>query len=125
MPAFWAAATAPQASREIINLGGTTPTTILEAANLCREVMRGGEIEFVEPRHEVSQAWSTWSKSVELLGYADRTPLVDGLASMWSWAQDAWYEYPERRGTSSNIRLEIERGLYSFWQNNQPQGITT
>jgi UDP-glucose 4-epimerase len=121
LPAIWQAATKPQASKQIINLGGTKPVSIAEAAELCREVMGGGELVHVEPRHEVSQAWCTWRKSVDLLGYSDETPLREGLREMWTWARWAWDEFPDRRGTSSSIRLEIERGLYSFWQRKPTQ----
>jgi len=121
LPAIWAAAVEPVACRQIINLGGTIPVTIREAAELCRDVMGGGELVYVEPRHEVGQAWCTWSKSERVLGYEDRTAFRDGLTAMWKWARDAWYDFPERRGTSATIELEIERGLYSFWQPTQQQ----
>lgn len=115
LPCLWKAATSPACSRQTINLGGIHPTTILNAAETLVDVMGGGTIEHRQPRHEVSQAWSTHAKSVELLDYADRTPLRDGLASMWDWAKDAWPRYPERRTQSDNIKMECRRGIYEFW----------
>lgn len=115
LPCLWRAATEPPAGGRVINLGGTQPTTILEAAETLAEIMGGASIEHTEPRHEVSQAWSTWQRSVELLGYRDRTPLHVGLERMWQWAQDAWERYPRRRDPDP-LPYEITAGLYPWWK---------
>lgn len=115
LPVIWRAATEPAAGRQVFNIGGTEPTTIREAAELCRSVMGGGEVEHCEPRHEVRQAWADATKAVDLLGYVDRTPLYDGLRAMWEWAKPAWRMFPERRD-SDRIEPEIQQGLYGYWQ---------
>lgn len=120
LPCLWRAAVDSEASRQIINLGGTRPITILEAAECLSAIVGGVEIEHTEPRHEVRQAWSTWAKSVELLGYEDRTSFADGLTEMWAWAQDAWYRYPVRRNPPT-LHCEIERGLYPWWKSQQKE----
>jgi UDP-glucose 4-epimerase len=116
LPCLWAAARSPAASRQVINLGGTTDVSIGEAAELCCEVTGGGIIHHAEPRHEVRRAWCRWEKSVERLGFVDRTGLRAGLERMWAWAQRAWREFPQRRGRHQVAPIELERGLYSYWR---------
>lgn len=115
LPSLWRSATLPDASGEIVNLGGRTPRTIQQAAEALVAIA-GGTIEHVEPRHEVREAYCTTAKSVALLGYEDRTPFDVGLLEMWKWAQFAWAAHPERRGTHNVTQPEVRRGLYSFWR---------
>jgi UDP-glucose 4-epimerase len=115
LPCFWRAATDEATRGQIVNLGGTKPTSILCAANLVREITGAPGIVHTEPRHEVANAWSTWQKSIDLLGYDERTSLEDGLARMWDWARLAWHRYPKRR-EQPPLPYEIRKGLYSWWQ---------
>lgn len=113
---LWKASQLKEASKQIINLGGSKFTTINEACELLREIMGGGDVErvpvvFKEARHEVKDAYPTHKKSEVILDYKDRTELKDGLTRMWEWAQAqpmrerfVWDQY------------ELEKGLYSFWQ---------
>ena len=108
---MWKAGIQDNCSKEIINLGGTKFYTIKEANNILREVIDAGDIVHLEPRHEVKDAHPTWQKSVELLGYEDKTTLYDGLKQMWDWAQKqpmrdrfVWGEY------------EIDKGIYEYWK---------
>lgn len=116
LPCLWRAATEPQAANQVINLGGTRPVTILEAARTLSNVMGGAEIIHTPPRHEVHEAWSTWQKSVDLLGFEDKTPLAYGLATMWDWAKRTWDRYPDRRNPPP-MEYEVNEGLYPWWQN--------
>jgi UDP-glucose 4-epimerase len=116
VPCLWRAATGASSSRQIINLGGTKDYSLNEAAEALREVMGGGSIAHVEPRHEVKEAFCTYQKSVDLLGYRDLTTLREGLMQMWAWARWAWDEFPERRETHMVTPLEIDVGLYPFWR---------
>ena len=107
---MWRALTDEKASKQIINLGGIHEYTINEAANTLIAAMGGGTIEHLPPRHEVKNAWSTWQKSTDLLGFEDKTPLYEGLKDMYQWAlrqpqreRFIWKEY------------ELEKGLYSYW----------
>lgn len=111
---FWTAAISAQTRSKIINLGGTVPISIIEAASLLANIVGGAKIIHTEPRHEVSQAWSTWELSQELLDYEDRTSFEEGVISMWKWASSAWEKYPERRNPSL-LNYEIKSGLYSWW----------
>jgi len=108
---MWKVGIQDNCSKEIINIGGTKFYTIKEANNILREVIDAGDIVHLEPRHEVKDAHPTWQKSVELLGYEDKTTLYDGLKQMWEWAQKqpmrdrfVWGEY------------EIDKGIYEYWK---------
>lgn len=115
LPCLWEASVSEAANREIINLGGTIETRIIDAAKMLIEAMGGGSLEHTEPRHEVKFAWSTWEKSVSLLGYEDRTNLRAGLSAMWKWFVWAWESYPCRRNVPA-MKFEVEKGVYSWWR---------
>ena len=108
---LWKASHLPQCSKEIINLGGTKHYTINEASEVLRDVIQGGEVVYKEQRHEVKVAVPSWAKSVELLGYEDKTTLHDGLKSMWEWAQ----QQPKRNRFVWDS-YELDKGIYSFWK---------
>lgn len=108
---LWNAAVVPQASKQIINLGGIQEYTITEAADTLSKVVGGAERVYLEGRHEVHTAVPTYQKSIDLLGFEYKTSLEQGLVEMWKWAQlqpnrdrFIWPEY------------EIDKGLYSFWR---------
>ena len=109
---LWNAAVRPQASKEIINLGGIEEISIKEASTVLQEVIGGGEVVHLEPRHEVKHSIPTSQKSVDILGFKYKTPLKEGLTQMWEWAQ----KQPMRdRFIWKNY--ELEKGIYSFWKN--------
>ena len=108
---LWKSAVDSRASKQIINLGSSVFYTINEANSILREVIGDGEFIHKEGRHEVKNAHPTWSKSIQLLDYEDKTSLKDGLTIMWEWAktqpkreQFIWSEY------------ELDKGIYSFWK---------
>lgn len=108
---LWVSAVSDKSSRQIINLGSAIEYSIKEAAEILIEVMGGGEIQYLEQRHEVKNAHPTWQKSVELLDFKDKTSLYDGLQEMWLWAKEqpirerfVWSEY------------ELDKGIYEFWK---------
>jgi UDP-glucose 4-epimerase len=108
---LWNAAILPEASKEIINLGGIEEHSIKEAATILQEVMGGGEIVHREARHEVKHSIPTWQKSVDILGFEHTTNLKEGLTEMWEWAQ----KQPKRdRLVWSSY--ELEQGIYSYWK---------
>jgi UDP-glucose 4-epimerase len=110
---FYNAAVLPEASREIINVGGIIPHTINEMADMVRRVAGKPDYPIVhmEKRHEVFKAVPTYYKSIELLGYKDTVDLETGLKYMWQWAKTQpdhkrkkWDEY------------EVNTGLYQYWR---------
>ena len=108
---LWKAGTSMLASKEIINLGGIHEVSIKEAADTLIQVMGGGELKYLPPRHEVKYAFPTWKKSVDILGFEHKTSLFDGLTKMWEWVKlqpsrprQVWDTY------------ELDKGIYSYWK---------
>lgn len=108
---FWNAAVRKEASEEIINLGGIHPYTIREAAETLADIAGTGDIVHLEPRHEVKEAYSTYQKSVDLLGFEHKTNLREGLEKMWEWAK----AQPNRDRVDYKD-YEITKGIYEFWK---------
>jgi UDP-glucose 4-epimerase len=109
---LWKSAILPEASKEIINLGGVEEWSINDANQVLREVLGGGEVKYFEGRHEVKHSIPTFQKSIDILGFEHKTSLKDGLTDMWKWAQKqpirerfVWPSY------------ELDKGIYSFWKN--------
>ena len=109
---LWNAAIRPEASKQIINLGGIHEYSINEASDILYGVLGGAEKVYLEGRHEVHTAISTFQKSIDILGFEHKTNLKEGLTKMWEWAQQqpkrerfVWGDY------------EINKGIYSFWKN--------
>ena len=108
---LWNAAISPQASKQIINLGGIEEYSINEANSILREVIGGGSVIYKEARHEVKHSIPTYQKSVDILGFEHKTNLFTGLNSMWDWAK----QQPKReRFVWSSY--ELDKGIYSFWK---------
>jgi len=108
---LWNAAVRPEASKQIINLGGIHEYSINEAADILSEVMGGAEKVYLEGRHEVHTAVPTYQKSIDILGFEHKHDLKEGLEKMWTWAQQqpmrerfVWPKY------------ELDKGIYSFWK---------
>ena len=108
---LWKSAISPEASHEIINLGGTKEYTINEASNTLLEAMNGGKKIYLEPRHEVKYAYPTYQKSIDILGYKDTTSLKQGLKIMWEWAK-----LQPTRNRFVWGKYELEKGIYEYWK---------
>jgi UDP-glucose 4-epimerase len=111
-PCLWAAATYKEASKQIINVGGTKACTINEAKEMMLEVFGwDAEVVYKEARYEVKHAVPSYQKSIDLLDYADNHGLEVGLRKMWNWAKTLTmrdrFKWPE---------YEINKGLYSYWK---------
>lgn len=111
---LWNAAVTPQASKEIINLGGIEEVSIKSASEILREVIGDGTIEYFEGRHEVKHSIPTYQKSIDILGFEHKTSIKEGLKSMWEWAK----EQPMRKRFVWPS-YELEKGIYSFWKNDK------
>ena len=108
---LWKSSQQENCSKEIINLGGTRHYTINEANETLKEVIKDGQTVYKEQRHEVKIAVPTWQKSVDLLGYEDKTNLYDGLSQMWEWVK----KQPNRKRFVWE-NYEVDKGIYSFWK---------
>lgn len=111
VPYFWMCAVNERASKQIFNIGGDDHITIKNAANTLLKVMGGGEVIYLEERHEVKDAWVTHEKIKNVLQYKQLTSLTDGLTQMWNWAKNQpvktrkiWNEY------------ELDVGIYDYWK---------
>ncbi len=112
---LWKAATLPEAAKEIINLGGTRYHSINEANRILKQIMGNATVAYHEARHEVKNAHPTYEKSVQLLGYEEKTSLEEGLKIMWEWAKNQ--PFRERFRWE---KYELEKGLYGFWKSKTP-----
>jgi UDP-glucose 4-epimerase len=108
---LWNAAVRPDASRQIINLGGIEEHSIKEAAMILLEVIGDGEIVHKEARHEVKHSIPTWKKSVDILGFEHTTNLKEGLTEMWEWAQKQ-----PKRDRFVWPSYELDKGIYEYWK---------
>ena len=109
---FWNAAIDDVASKEIVNVGGIVPYTINEMCEIISEITEHKDIVHMEPRHEVKFAVPSYSKSMEILGYEQKTEMLDGLKDMWEWVK----VQPQRERYRWS-GYEVEKGLYEYWVN--------
>lgn len=77
---------------EIINIGGMEPITVNKLADLVCAAM--GVSPATYPRIylpsrplEVKAAWSSWQKSVDVLGYEEKVGFEEGIRRMAEWAK--------------------------------------
>ena len=108
---LWNAAVFPEASKQIINLGGIEEHTINEASKILKDIIGSGNIVYKEARHEVKHSIPTWQKSIDILKFKHKTSLAEGLTKMWDWAQ-----LQPKRERFVWPSYELDKGIYSFWQ---------
>ena len=108
---LWNAAISPNASKEIINLGGTINHSINEMAQLVSQITNNNNIEYLEQRHEVKFAYPDWRKSIEILDYKEIYSLEYGLTEMWKWTQ----KQPNRQQYVWPF-YELDKNIYSYWK---------
>ena len=105
---------AHEGTGEIFNLGADRDVTILELAEMVKDASKkqgiSAQIEFVESRHEVTQAYSSHAKAQSLLGFKDATDLPQVIDQVFEWASSE----PARSVLS--MEYEVSRGIYGFWK---------
>jgi UDP-glucose 4-epimerase len=111
LPCLWKAAVSQEAKNQIINLGGCISYTLNEAAHVLSDVTGNENIVYLEGRHEVKHAYSTFEKSIKLLGFEDKTSLKDGLQQMWNWVKEQ-----SEREQKKWEQYEITKQVYSYWK---------
>ena len=109
---LWNSAVKEEASKQIINLGGTKEISINEASETLMEVIGDGERVYLEERHEVKHSIPTYQKSIDILGFEHKTDLKEGLTKMWEWAK----QQPMRERFVWPF-YELDKGIYSYWKN--------
>ena len=107
---LWNAAVFENASKEIINLGGTKTYSINEVAKVLCNITHYEKVIYEEPRYEVTNISPTYQKSIDILGYKNETDLMEGISRMWEWAKIQ----PNRERFKWD-NYEITNGLYSYW----------
>jgi UDP-glucose 4-epimerase len=108
---LWKASFKPEASKQIINLGGIEEVSINDASKILREVIGEGEITYLEGRHEVKNSIPTFQKSIDILDFEYKTSMKEGLGIMWDWAK----KQPMRERFVWPF-YELDKGIYSFWK---------
>jgi UDP-glucose 4-epimerase len=111
LESLWNATQLKESSKQIINLGSTQHHTIKEANNILRSVIGGGDVVHLEGRHEVKNVIPSYEKSINLLGFKDKTSLEVGLNNMWEWVK----VQPNRERWKWE-KYELDRGIYSYWK---------
>ena len=109
---MWKAAILPEASNEIINLGGIHGCSINDAMEVMQEVIGETPIIRCEERYEIKHAVPSFQKSIDILGYKETTTLKEGLSEMWEWAKTQ----PNRRQYVWE-KFELEDKIYTYWKN--------
>ena len=111
LPCLWNAAILKSAKNEVVNVGATTHISLKHAALLMAKITGQTDIVHMEPRHEVKHAWSSYQKSIDILGYKETLSLEQGIELMWLWAQDQPQQ--ERKFFKE---YELTSQIYSYWQ---------
>jgi UDP-glucose 4-epimerase len=114
---MWRAGWEPKARCEVINLGGIHSNTILGIAECVAStavdlgiVKEKPKIMHLPKRHEVYYAFSTYDKSVNILGFEHKTDIEKGIREMWEWA----VKQPKRPRFVWKHH-ELDEGLYPYW----------
>ena len=108
---LWNAAIKPEASKEIINLGGIEEVSIKDACITLKDIFGDANIVHLEPRHEVKHSIPTYQKSIDILDFEHKTNLREGLQKMWDWAKD---QPMRKRFFWENY--ELDKGIYKYWK---------
>lgn len=99
---------ATQISYQTVNLGASFAFTIQQANEVLQDVTGYENVSYLEARHEVAEASCDIQKSVELLGFRDKTGLYKGLKFMWAWAKKQPF-----RNMQVSPKLEITKNTHS------------
>lgn len=101
------------AENKTLNIGGQTPSSILdlidELTGICG---RSIAVEHVPARlGDVRMAYSDSTQAQEILGFRDSTSLHNGLERMYEWAK----EVPLIKVRHRHDWIEITRGMPAHW----------
>jgi UDP-glucose 4-epimerase len=111
VPCIAGAIDVPEARNRVINLGGEGETSINELARCITDVM-GIElrIEHLKARSEARHVRVDHTLARQLLGFAPRTPLREGLQRMLAWLKTA--RLPEKTRFTN---IELAENLPAGW----------
>lgn len=97
-------------TRGTFNIGGETPTTVLDLASRVSRLFGGVPIVHLEERYEVKHAYSDHTRAREWLDFKPEVNFDDGLAEMAAWVKTRGIRY-----TKTPV-LELVKNLPEFWQ---------
>lgn len=115
LPCLWNSATYDDAKNQIINLGGINHISLNDATEILKKITNTNKVIYLEKRHEVKYAWSSYQKSIDILNYKENMSLEDGLKEMWEWAKLTYSKFPNRK-LQYWTEYELEKNIYSYWK---------
>ena len=108
---LWNSAIYDKAKNQVVNLGGIHQIKLNDAADILLDITKTGEKIYLEQRHEVKHAYSSYQKSIDILDFEMKTTLKEGLKKMWDWAK-----IQKNRERKEWTDFELTNGIYSYWK---------
>jgi UDP-glucose 4-epimerase len=103
-----------QADNETFNIGADNYYKIKDVALIVKKIANKygykTELEFLQPRHEVKEAYCDHEKAKSLLNFVDNTKLEELVEEMFVWA----IKQPNR--VVKNMEYEIVKNIYDYWK---------
>ena len=100
LPCFLKVADTEKYNKEIFNIGGTQPVSVLEAAKEIISHFPGCESEIIDlpPRYgEVEVAYASYEKATKILGFEEKVGWQSGIAKTVEWSKQKgrqeWRKY--------------------------------
>jgi UDP-glucose 4-epimerase len=101
----------PQAFGQVFNVGGDTPYTVTELAQVVSECLGvSPDIRYLEARNEVAHAYCSHDKVRQYFDLPAPVALREGIGRMAAWARATG-----SRATREFAQIEIPRGLPQGW----------
>jgi hypothetical protein len=104
-----AAAVTADVVGQVVNVGGGSPATLLEAVSLLEEISgKALPKTFLErPKGDVLATRADVSKLERLFGVRLRTPLREGLAREWEWMKKFVEGEDEEQAIKSDVKIIV------------------
>lgn len=113
LPQLWQAGAAPEASKNVINVGSDAEVCLRDLATEFSAIS-GAPIDYAPARHEAFAPYCNHYRAKRVLNAGAETHYSHGIRVMWDWAQGALAAHPERR--MWEVSREVEKGVYQQWQ---------
>ena len=102
----------PESKNEIFNIGANKSYTVLRLAEVIAKHMGvAANIEFLQARNEVVNAYSNHEKAKKIFGIQNETPLDEGIAKMVRWSK--------KIGPMNSVKfknIELTKNMPPSWQ---------
>jgi UDP-glucose 4-epimerase len=103
-----------ESDNEIFNIGADNYFKIKDVAIIVRKIANKygykTELEFLQPRHEVKEAYCNHDKAKYLLNFMDDTKLEELIEEMFVWA----IKQPDR--FIKDMIYEVDKNIYEYWK---------